>query len=135
MPGPQNRIDATSPIAGRRPNRKPAGLFLFTFPGSHPLARFTGRDFAPKFVRGQASKLERTDPGNPLVLAAMGTRDLQAGRNEWLHICEVLWRLALKNRPTELAGALVELDRPAEARVVPQKQSVLIPSIPCYKEH
>jgi hypothetical protein len=57
----------------------------------------------------------------------MGTRDLQTGRNEWLHTCDVLWRLALKNRPTELAGALVDLDRPAEAAVVPQKAIALDP--------
>jgi predicted Zn-dependent protease len=75
-------------------------------------------------------QLERTDPGNPLVLAATGTRDLQAGKYE-----EAVTKLqgALETGPpktvlyTELADALVKLDRSAEAAVVLRKAIGLDP--------
>ena len=75
-------------------------------------------------------QLERTDPGNPLVLAATGTRDLQAGKYE-----EAVAKLqsALEAGPpktvlyTELADALVKLDRSAEAAVVLRKAIGLDP--------
>ena len=66
-------------------------------------------------------QLQQTDPGNPLVLAALGTRDLQAGKYQ-----DAVTHLqgALDAGPaktvlyTELADALVKLDRSAEAAVV-----------------
>jgi hypothetical protein len=75
-------------------------------------------------------QLERTDPGNPLVLAATGTRDLQAGKYE-----EAVTNLrrALETGPpktilyTELADVLVKLDRSAEAAVVLRKAIALDP--------
>jgi predicted Zn-dependent protease len=75
-------------------------------------------------------QLERTDPANPLVLAATGTRDLQAGKYE-----EAVTKLqsALETGPpktvlyTELADALVKLDRSAEAAVVLRKAIELDP--------
>ena len=75
-------------------------------------------------------QLERTDPGNPLVLAAMGTRESQAGKYE-----EAITHLrrALETGPpktflyTELANALVKVDRPAEAAVVLRKAIALDP--------
>ncbi len=75
-------------------------------------------------------QLERVDPGNALVLAATGTRDLQAGKYEEAatHL-----RRALETGPpktvlyTELADALVKLDRSAEAAVVLRKAIGLDP--------
>ena len=75
-------------------------------------------------------QLERTDPDNPLVLAAMGTRESQSGKYE-----EAITHLrhALETGPpktflyTELANALVKLDRPAEAAVVLRKAIALDP--------
>lgn len=75
-------------------------------------------------------QLERTDPDNPLVLAATGTRESQAGKYE-----EAITHLrrALETGPpktflyTELANALVKLDRPAEAAVVLRKAIALDP--------
>jgi tetratricopeptide repeat protein len=75
-------------------------------------------------------QLERTDPGNALVLAATGTRDLQAGKYE-----EAVTNLrrALETGPrktvlyTELADTLVKLDRSAEAAVVLRKAIGLDP--------
>jgi hypothetical protein len=75
-------------------------------------------------------QLERTDPGNPLVLAATGTRDLQAGKYE-----EAVTKLqsALETGPpktllyTELADALVKLHRPTEAAVVLRKAIAIDP--------
>src|SRR6266436_2277498 len=75
-------------------------------------------------------QLERADPSNPLVLAATGTRDLQAGKYE--DAATHLQR-ALETGPsrtvlyTELADALVKLDRPAEAAVVLRKAITLDP--------
>jgi hypothetical protein len=73
-------------------------------------------------------QLQRTDPGDPLVLAAMGTRELQTGKYE-----EAIKHLrgALETGPpktflyTELATALVKLDRSAEAEVVLRKAIAL----------
>ncbi len=75
-------------------------------------------------------QLERTEPGNPLVLAAVGTRESQAGKYEQAitHL-----RRALETGPqrtflyTELANALVKVDRPAEAAVVLRKAIALDP--------
>ena len=75
-------------------------------------------------------QLERTDPGNPLVLAAIGTRESQAGKYE-----EAITHLrrALETGPpktflyTELASALVKMDRPGEAAVVLRKAIALDP--------
>ncbi len=75
-------------------------------------------------------QLERTDPDNPLVLAAIGTRESQSGKYE-----EAITHLrhALETGPpktflyTELANALVKLDRPAEAAVVLRKAIALDP--------
>jgi hypothetical protein len=75
-------------------------------------------------------QLERTDPNDPLVLAAMGTRESQAGKYEKA-IADL--RRALETGPpktflyTELANALVKLDRPAEAAVVLRKAIALDP--------
>jgi hypothetical protein len=75
-------------------------------------------------------QLEKTDPNNSLVLAATGTRDLQTGKYE-----EAVTHLqrALQTGPsktvlyTELAEALVKLDRSAEAAVVLRKAIALDP--------
>jgi hypothetical protein len=75
-------------------------------------------------------QLERTDPNDPLVLAAMGTRESQAGKYEKA-IADL--RRALETGPpktflyTELANALVKLDRPTEAAVVLRKAIALDP--------
>ena len=75
-------------------------------------------------------QLKRTDPGNPLVLAATGTRDLQAGKNEdaVTHLQRALEAGPAKTvLYTELADVLVKLDRTAEAAVVLRKAIALDP--------
>jgi hypothetical protein len=75
-------------------------------------------------------ELERTDPGNPLVQSAIGNRDLHAGKYQ-----EAIVHLqrALQDGPaktvlyTDLAEALVKLDRRSEAIAALQKASELDP--------
>ena len=75
-------------------------------------------------------QLERTDPGNPLVQAALGSRDVQAGRYQQAipHL-----ERALQTGPrktvfyTDLAEALVKLDRAGEAVAVLRKAVDLDP--------
>ena len=75
-------------------------------------------------------ELERTDPGNSLVQSAIGNRDLHAGKYQEaiVHL-----RRALQDGPaktilyTDLAEALVKLDRGSEAIAVLQKASELDP--------
>ena len=86
-------------------------------------------EYAKRYLE-ELDQLQRTDPGNPLVQAAMGTRELQAGKYEEAiaHL-----RSALETGPpktflfTELATALVKLDRSAEAEVVLRKAIALDP--------
>jgi hypothetical protein len=74
--------------------------------------------------------LEHTDPNNPLVQGAIGDRDLHAGKYE-----EAVTHLrhAVKNGPantllyTDLAEALVKLDRKSDAVAVLQKATELDP--------
>jgi len=90
--------------------------------GKHP--EYTDRYFAV------LNELERSDPNNPLVQGAIGDRDLRAGKHE-----EAVAHLqqALKNGTantllyTDLAEALINLDRKSEAVVVLQKASELDP--------
>ena len=75
-------------------------------------------------------QLERTDPTNPLVLAALGTRDLQAGKYEdaVTHLERALDRGAAKTiLYSELAEALEKLDRTREAVAVLRKAIALDP--------
>jgi hypothetical protein len=75
-------------------------------------------------------QLQRTDPDNPLVLAATGTRDLQAGKYEdaVTHLQRALEAGPAKTVVyTELADALAKLGRPAEAAVVLRKAVALDP--------
>jgi hypothetical protein len=90
--------------------------------GKHP--EYTSRYFAV------LEELERTNPGNPLVQAAIGNRDLHAGKYE-----EAITHLrqALQNGPavtilyTDLATALVKLDRSSEALAALQKATEIDP--------
>ena len=76
------------------------------------------------------SQMERTEPGNPLVQAALGSRDLQADRYQ-----DAVTHLqrALETGPpktvfyVDLAEALVKLDRAGEAIPVLQKAIELDP--------
>jgi len=90
----------------------------------------------PEYLRSYfevLDQLERSDPNNELVLAGTGTRDLQAGKYE-----EAVTHLqrALQTGPsktvlyTELADALVKLDRSAEAAAVLRKAIALDPFNP-----
>jgi hypothetical protein len=75
-------------------------------------------------------QLERTDPANPLVLAALGTRDLQAGKyaDAVTHLERALDRGAAKTiLYSELAEALEKLDRTPEAVAVLRKAIDLDP--------
>jgi hypothetical protein len=75
-------------------------------------------------------QLERTDPTNPLVLAALGTRDLQAGKyaDAVAHLERALDRGAAKTiLYSELAEALEKLDRTRDAVAVLRKAIDLDP--------
>jgi tetratricopeptide repeat protein len=75
-------------------------------------------------------QLERSDPANPLVLAALGTRDLQAGKyaDAVTHLERALDRGAAKTiLYSELAEALEKLDRTPEAVAVLRKAIDLDP--------
>jgi hypothetical protein len=75
-------------------------------------------------------QLERTDPANPLVLAALGTRDLHAGKyaDAVIHLERALDRGAAKTiLYSELAEALEKLDRTPEAVAVLRKAIDLDP--------
>jgi len=90
--------------------------------GNHP--EYAGRYFAV------LEELGRTDPGNPLVQGALGNRELHAGKYE-----EAITHLrqALQNGPpktilyTDLAAALVKLNRGSEAVAALQKARELDP--------
>ena len=74
--------------------------------------------------------LEKTDPGNPLVLAALGTRDLQAGKYEdaVTHLERALDTGGARTvLYSELAEALAKLDRTGEAVAVLRKAIDLDP--------
>jgi hypothetical protein len=114
-----------NPVPGQK-NSSPSPLILLQAYGElaeqHP-------EYLKRYFE-VLDQLERTDPGNPLVLAGMGTRELQTGKYEEAvtHL-----RRALETGPpktvlyTELAGALVKLDRSAEAEVVLRKAIALDP--------
>jgi hypothetical protein len=75
-------------------------------------------------------QLEKTNPGNPLVLAAVGTRELQAGK--YADAVTHLERALDTGAATtilfgELAEALVKLDRRGEAVAVLRKAIALDP--------
>ncbi len=75
-------------------------------------------------------QLERTDAGNPLVQAALGSSALQAGKYQ--DAVTHLQRAVETGPPmtvfySDLAEALVKLDRTAEAVTVLEKASVLDP--------
>jgi hypothetical protein len=75
-------------------------------------------------------QLERTNPANPLVLAALGTRDLQAGKYEdaVTHLERALDSGAARTiLYSELAEALGKLDRAREAVAVLRKAVDLDP--------
>ncbi len=75
-------------------------------------------------------QLERTDPGNPLVQAALGSRDLQAGRYQQAvaHLQHAIETGPAKTVSyTDLAEALVKLDRPGESVPVLRKAMALDP--------
>jgi Tetratricopeptide repeat len=116
-----------NPVPSQK-NSSPSPLILLQAYGElaeqHP-------EYLPRYFE-VLDQLERTDPGNPLVLAAMGTRELQMGKFEdaVTHL-----RRALETGPktvlyTELAGALVKLDRSAEAEVILRKAIALDPFNP-----
>jgi hypothetical protein len=102
-----------NPVSGQE-NTPPPALTLLQAYGEllekHP--EYVERYFAV------LSQLERTEPGNPLVQAALGSRDLQAGRYQ-----DAVTHLqrALQTGPpktvfyVDLAEALVKLDRAGEA--------------------
>src|SRR4029077_4113645 len=97
--------------------------------GEHP--EYASRYFA------LLQELERTDPGNPLVQGAIGNRDLHAGKYQ-----EAITHLqqALQNEPaktilyTDLAAALVKLDRTSEALAALRKASELDPFNPTVRK-
>ena len=114
-----------NPVPGQKDTPAPALTLLQAYGEllqKHP--EYVGRYFAV------LSQLERTDPGNPLVQAALGSRDLQAGRYQ-----DAVTHLqhALETGPpktvlsTDLAEALVKLDRVGEAIPVLQKAIDLDP--------
>jgi len=97
--------------------------------GKHP--EYASRYFA------LLQELERTDPGNPLVQGAIGNRDLHAGKYQAAitHLQQ-----ALQNEPaktilyTDLAAALVKLDRTSEALAALRKASELDPFNPTVRK-
>jgi hypothetical protein len=114
-----------NPAPGREDTPPPALTLLQAYGElleKHP--EYAERYFA---VLGQ---LERTESGNPLVQAALGSRDLQAGRYQ-----DAVTHLqrALETGPpktalsTDLAEALVKLDRAGEAVPVLRKAIDLDP--------
>jgi len=114
-----------NPVPGRE-NTPPPALTLLQAYGEllekHP--EYVERYFA---VLGQ---LERTQPGNPLVQAALGNRDLQAGRYQdaVTHLQRALDAVPPKTVfYTDLAEALVKLGRDAEAVPVLRKAIDLDP--------
>jgi Tetratricopeptide repeat len=114
-----------NPVPGQE-NTPPPALTLLQAYGEllekHP--EYVERYFAV------LSQLERTEPGNPLVQAALGSRDLQADRYQ-----DAVTHLqrALETGPpktvfyVDLAEALVKLDRAGEAIPVLQKAIELDP--------
>ena len=108
-----------NPAPGKKGMSLPALTLLQAYGeliGKHP--EYTDRYFAV------LNELEHSDPGNPLVQGAIGNRELHAGKYE-----EAVTHLqrALKDGPantilyTDLAEALIKLDRKSDAVAVLEK--------------
>jgi len=114
-----------NPAPGKKGVPPPALTLLQAYGeliGKHP--EYTDRYFAV------LNQLEHSDPGNPLVQGAIGNRELHAGKYEpaVAHLQQ-----ALKNGPantilyTDLAEALIRLDRKGEAVAVLEKATEVDP--------
>jgi Tetratricopeptide repeat len=114
-----------NPVPGQKDTTPPALVLLQAY---GELA-----DKHPEYLKRYyevLDQLQRTDPGSPLVLAALGTRELQAGK--YADAITHLERALDAGAATtilfgELAEALVKLDRRGEAVAVLRKAIDLDP--------